>query len=212
MSNSRGSGMLITGVLFFFLAGLFAAVSVVSWTSLQRSISAEPQPTMAPVTLSVEAPTVIELKPGKYAIWADDAQLFESTVEEADFDSDDFFDEEPDDTPEDGSSTTQSDLHVTIDGPVPVEVSPNKGTMRINNERQIASFEITEPGEYTVSASLPDEVSHDTQYTVGNDAMAVVGEVGTGIMKFMLIVTGGGCGGVLGFIGLILVMLHVIRR
>ena len=86
MSNSRGSGMLITGILFFFLAGLFAAVSVVSWTSLQRSISAEPQPTMAPVTLSVEAPTVIELKPGKYAIWADDAQQFESTVEEADFD------------------------------------------------------------------------------------------------------------------------------
>ena len=207
MSKSRGSGLLITGILFFVIAGIFGGVAVMSMSSLKSGITGGMTSEFTPVQLRVNEPTTVELKPGRYGVWTDNPDARKPSGDSsAAIDFDEQLTEDAD-----GSAAT-SHAKVTISGPASVEVRTPAGEIHVQNETQIGSFEITEPGEYTVSTTLSEEETTDWNYSIGQDAIAVVGDVSKGVMQFGMVILGGVCGGALGLIGLIFIMIYILRQ
>ena len=163
--------------------------------------------------LDTTTPTTVALGPGKYGIWTDNPSAgtsgeesqptFEPLDSPAEVDTQPF---------QDIADDTDSLPEVAITVPTTVHVAKTFGEVRVQQERQIASFEVTEAGEYTVSVTLPEGDDSDWNYSIGRDTFAVMGGVTQGILQFVMVVLGGSCGGVFGFIGLILVMIHVLRN
>lgn len=213
MSKSRGSGLLITGIVFIVLAAVGGVMSVMGMNSMKSGAEAmttagEGTEASDPISINVPGESTVNLDAKKYAVWASNPKF--NTMD------DDFSDmSEPDlDPPADDGATSPPDVSITISGTSDVTVSKS-GEMRMGNQVQIGSFEITEAGEYTVTTTVADGEADDSTYTIDDDAMAAMAEFGGDAMKagagFLQMVLGGACGGVFGLIGLILVIVHFVR-
>ena len=223
MSKSRGSGLLITGVVFIVLAAVGGVMSVMGMNSMKSGAEAlttagEGTEASDPISINVPGETTVDLDAKKYGVWATNPRFntmdsdFEVDMPDSDLDTPDG---EPETPADDTGSTEPPDVSITITGNTDVPVSTS-GEMRMGNQVQIGSFEITEAGSYTVATTVAEEEVDDTTYTIDDDAMAAMTEVGGDLaatgLGFLQMVGGGACGGVFGLIGLILVAVHFMRR
>lgn len=211
MSNgSGGKGFLITGLIFLTVAivcGVVAVIGVMTMRSGAEAIAEEANEMggegSEAIAITVPGESTVELKAKKYAIWADNPKFAMEFGEDVDIETGDNID-----VPE------PVDVTWEITGPADVDIV-NFGSLRMGSQVQVGSFEITQPGTYTVTSTLAESVEDDSKYTIDDDAMAMAGEFGGEAVKtvggFLQMVGGGLCAGMFGLIALILIAIHFMK-
>jgi hypothetical protein len=101
-----------------------------------------------------------------------------------------------------------------ISGPAPATVTQNMSA-RVNDVVRAGEFTITEAGTYEVVATLPDGATNEYAYSIGDDALAVIGEglgaAGQAVGGFFQMVLGGLCAGLFAILGFIFIIVHFVK-
>jgi|GEM_PF-4374342 hypothetical protein len=203
--NGQSNVILIIGLVLLGMALICAVIAILGQrkfvagqVALKNTATQKDRPTVHE-QLTVPGATTVKLEPGSYVIG-----LSGSDIGGEGFDTD---------------TLEYPPVTWEISGPAEVAMDAEFDPLTVGNSTRAGTFTVTESGDYEIIATLPEGESTSYRYNVESNgfvvAQDVTNELAGGFAKagvgFIQTLLGGLCGGLLGLIGLIMVVLHLVN-